>query len=342
MDHREPSRIVAAEERSDGLNDDADSPRRGRRLKLARPAGRLDARRAVAALLLALSVALLLVYAGGRMVRWLHGQPRYQLPFSQIELVPPPPSCFRGGAAAFLERARANVGEAEVLPLLDLAPGRVELVFKRFPWVERVDAVDRPPGGLVVHLTYNEPVAKVLLPTGEQFALDRAARILPPEDLDVECAGGLIQINGRGIAPPARSRAGLVWKTETADSAETDRGVIQAAALAGFLLEPERRRQAEETPALRILVVATTESAGRGLFLQNAEGAMILWGRGPGEERSGEPSAIEKWNLLTAKAKAEGIRRGDPGDYWAFVGDDLKYMKTAPPRTGRSAGSASR
>jgi len=346
MDHREPSRIVAAGGRSDGLNDDADTPPRARRLAFARPAGRLDARRAVAALLVFLSVALVLVYMGGRLVdravRWLHDQPRYQLPFNQIELVPPPPSCFRGGVAAFLERARENVGESEVLPLLDLEPGRVELVFKRFPWVERVEAIDHPPGGLVVHLNYNEPVAKVLFPTGEQFALDRRARILPPEDLNVECAGGLIQISGRRITPPASTRAGLVWKTESADAAEIDRGVVQAAGLAGFLLEPERRRQADEIPALRVLVISTTESEGRGLFVQNAEGTMILWGRGPGDERPGEPSALDKWELLTAKAKAEGIRRGNPGDYWAFVRNDLKYMKTASPRSGSSSGSASR
>lgn len=346
MDHREPSRIVAAGRRSDGLNDDAESPPRARPLAFTRRAGRVDARRAVAALLVVLSVGLVLVYMGGRLVdraiHWVHGRPRYQLPFDKIELVPPPPPCFRGGAPAFLERARKNVGESEVLPLLDLAPGRIELVFKRFPWVERVDAIHRPPGGLVVHLTYNEPVAKVLFPTGEQFALDRRARILPPEDLDVGCAGDLIKINGRRITPPASTRAGLVWKTESADSAEVDRGVIQAAGLAGFLLEPERRRQADETHALRILVIETTESEGRGLFVLNAEGAMILWGRGPGEERPGEPSALDKWELLTAKAKAEGIRPGDPGDYWAFVRNDLKYMKTASPRSGTSAGSASR
>jgi len=346
MEYREPSRIVAAGGRTDGLNDDAESPPRARRFDFARPTGRIDARRVAAALLLTLSVALAMAYVGGRLlngaVRWLHGQPRYQLRFDQIQLVPPPPSCFRGGAPAFLERARRNAEESEVLPLLDLAPGRVELVFKRFPWVERVDSIERPPGGLIVHLAYNEPVAKLLFPTGEQFVLDRRARILPPEDLDVDCAGGLIQIIGREIIPPSPRRAGLVWKTDANNSPEVDRGVIQAARLAGFLLDPDRRGQADETPALRVLVIATTEANGRGLFVQNAEGAMILWGSGPGDERPGEPSAPEKWELLAAKAKTDGIRRGDRGDYWAFVHNDLKYMKTASPRSGSSGGSASR
>lgn len=337
MEYREPSRIVAAGGRTDGLNDDAETPRRARRFEFARPVGRIDARRVAAALLLFLSVALAFVYVGGRLldgaVGWLHRQPRYQLPFNQIQLVPPPPPCFRGGASAFLERARANAEESEILPLLDLAPGRVELVFKRFPWVERVDSIEQPPGGLVVHLSYNEPVAKILFPGGEQFALDRQARILPPEDLDVDCAGGLIRINGAGIVPPSTPRAGLVWKTDGTGAAEVDRGVALAARLAGFLLEPDRRSLADETPALRVLFIATTESTGRGLFVQNAEGTMILWGSAPGEERPGEPSAAEKWKLLAAKAKAEGLRRGDRGDYWAFVHNDLKYMKTAPPRS---------
>lgn len=337
MEYREPSRIVAAGRRVDELNDDAEAPRRARRFDFARPAGRIDARRVAAALLLLLSIVLAFVYVGGRLlngaVDWLHRQPRYQLPFNQIQLVPPPPSCFRGGAPAFLERARSNADESEVLPLLDLAPDRVELVFKRFPWVERVDSIERPPGGLVVHLAYNEPVAKILFPAGEQFALDRQARILPPEDLDVDCAEGLIRINGLGIVPPSTPRAGLVWKTDSADSAEVDRGVAQAARLAGFLLDPDRRGLAENTPALRVLVIATTESNGRGLFVQNAEGTMILWGGAPGEERPGEPTAAEKWRLLVAKAKSDGLRRGDRGDYWAFVHNDLRYMKTAPPRS---------
>jgi len=337
MEYREPSRIVAADGRSDGLNDDAEPPRRAPRFDFARPAGRIDARRVAAALLLVVSIALALVYVGGRLlsgaVIWLHGQPRYQLPFDQIQLVPPPPSCFRGGAPAFLERARRNAEEAEVLPLLDLAPGRIELVFKRFPWVERVDSIERPPGGLIVHLAYNEPVAKVWFPSGEQFALDRQARILPPEDLDVGCAGGLIEIRGRGIIPPSTPRAGLVWKTDGENSPEVDRGVVQAARLAGFLLEPDRRRRADETPALRFPFISTAEANGRGLFIQNAEGTMILWGSGPGEERPGEPSAPEKWEILAAKAKADGVRPGNRGDYWAFVHSDLKYMKTAPPRS---------
>ncbi len=340
MEYREPSRIVAAEGRVGDLNDDAESASRMRRFEFVRPTGRLDTRRVLAAVVLLASILAVVFYLGGHAidgaVRWLHRQPRYQLRFDQIELSAPPPSCFRGGAAAFLERVRKNANEPEVLPVLDLAPDRIERAFKLFPWVERVDSIDFPPRGLVVHLAYNVPVAKVLFPTGEQFVLDRHAHLLPIEDIDVECVGGLIQISGQGVVPPKENRTGLVWKTETPDRPELaniDRGVLQAAELAAFLLEPDRIRQAQEMPALRVFVVSATDPHGRGLFVQNAERAMILWGRGPGEEQPGEPSALEKWKILTTWAKNKSLTAGSVGDYWMFSQNELRFIQASRPKS---------
>ena len=101
MDYRELPRIVAPDDPGE------DDPPRPRRFPLSRPV-RLDLRKVATVAMLALSLAAVLFYAGRHAIdsarAWLHAQPRYRLAFDRIELPEPPPDCFRGGTAAFLER----------------------------------------------------------------------------------------------------------------------------------------------------------------------------------------------------------------------------------------------
>lgn len=327
MEYRDLSRIVA----SDG-DDGQEAPARIRRFEFVRSTGRLDLRKIAAVLLLAVSLVAVLGYVGGQVARstiaWLHRQPQYQLPFDQIELPVPPPACFRGGAYAFLERVRRNADEAEILPVLDVNPERIDRAFKLFPWVEAVESIEFPPRGLIVRLAYREPVAHVLVATSDQVVLDRHGLILPLEDIDTERLGRLILIRGEGLTVPSTDRLGKLWKTETPQTprrAAVDEAVLQAARLSGFLLEPSRKEQAESTSALRILAVIISDP--RGLFLQNSENAMILWGRGPGDEQPGELSAQEKWGILANQAAKGLLKPGQNGDYWEFGRNELRFKR---------------
>ncbi|MDR3617764.1 MAG: hypothetical protein P4L85_00295 [Paludisphaera borealis] len=335
MEYREPSRIVASERRADGLIEDADSPSRLRRFEFVRRTGRLDARRLLGAFLLA-SVALVVVLYVGRqaldgMVSWLHRQPRYQIRFDQIQLATPPPDCFRGGAPAFLERVRKTANEPEKLSVLDLKPDQIVNAFKRFPWVENVESAAVLPGGIEVRLAYNEPAAIVQVAAGVEVVLDRHGVLLPLEDIDTARIGRPIRITGTGVVAPASTRIGLVWKTETPEQpelAKVDRRILQAAKLAGFFMEPKRMREAESAQALRMLVIFATDR--RGLFVQNSENAMLLWGEAPGEEKSDEPSADEKWRILAAKAKSNALEPQKKPGFWTFSHNDMLFAPTGP------------
>lgn len=332
MEYREPPRIVA----SDDDGGDADFPRR--RFPLARP-GRLDTRKISAAVMLALSLTAVVFYAGRQAldaaVQWLQDQPRYQLPFGDVRLPEPPPESFKGGTPAFLERVRRNAKEPEVVALLKLDPVRLRNAFKSFPWVAEVGAIERPPGELIVHLKYRRPVAKVNVAGAGQFVLDREGCLLPLEDVDVERVGRLIWIVGRDLTAPRGDRAGTIWKTAAVDSpAEEaiDRGVVQAAGLAGFFLDPTR--EAEAPADARVYAVTVAESRGNPtLFVETERKVQILWGRGPGDEEPGELTAEEKWEFLLRQAR-RGLEQKDSRDLWVFNRSGMVYRPARPGRAG--------
>ncbi|WP_337174871.1 hypothetical protein [Paludisphaera sp.] len=332
MEYRDLPRIVAPDDGGDDLG-----PRpRQRRFPLARP-GRLDARKIATVGMLALSLAAVIFYAGRQAldasVEWLQNQPRYQLPFGEIQLPEPPPDCFRGGTAAFLERVRRNAKEPEVVSLLKVDPVRLRNAFKAFPWVESVGEIERPPGGLVVHLKYRRPVAKVAVSGAGNFVLDAEGCVLPLEDIDAERVGRLIWIVGNGLTAPPRERAGTIWRTAPADSAEVeglDRAVVEGAKLAAFLLDPSR--EADTPPDARVYSITVTEVRGDPvLFVVTDRTAQIQWGRGPGDEEPGELTAVEKWDLLVQQAR-RGLDQKDPHDLWLFNRSGMVYRPARPAR----------
>ena len=74
-----------------------------------------------------------------------------------------------------------------------------------------------------------------------------------------------------------------------------------------------------------LAIVATDR---RGLFIQNAEGAMIYWGEAPGSEASGNLEAKEKWEMLEKWASSSSRRILPSGDYWMFSRTELKPVET--------------
>ena len=172
MEYREPPRIAATEGRLDGVIDHPEPRPRLRRFELIRAHRQLDLPRVLAAVLVALAGLGILAYSAAHVVRlavrWLHQQPQYQLRFQDIRLAEPPPAWFRGGSEAFLKQVRENVDEAESLPVLDLAPDRIERDFRLFHWVDDVRRVEYPPQGITVHLVYKQPVARIPIPGGRR------------------------------------------------------------------------------------------------------------------------------------------------------------------------------
>jgi len=337
MEYREAPRIAATEGRLDGVIDHPD-PRPGlRRFELIRAHRQLDLPRVVVALILSLAGLGILGYVGAQAVRlavrWLHQQPQYQLKFLDIKLAEPPPAWFRGGAEAFLRQVRDNVGEAEILSVMELKPDRIEHDFKLFHWVDDVRCVEYPPQGIKVHLDYKQPVAMIPIPAGDRAILDRSGHLLPADDIDTEKLVPPIKITGRGLAPSADNRPGKAWNSSApgAEGARQERCVRGAASLASFLLEFARAGEAATVPALRVVSIILPVDH-RGFFVQTAEGATILWGESPDAESNGNLGSEEKWEILRKWAKSPSRRSLPEGDYWTFSRSEMKPVETRRER----------
>ena len=107
MEHRQPPRIVAGDQRFEGALEDRGSRFQFRRFPFMRSQRQLKFTRA---LVFILAISGVLVYLALQATRgifdWLHHQPQYQLPFDQIRLNPEPPPWFLGGKQVFLEAVR--------------------------------------------------------------------------------------------------------------------------------------------------------------------------------------------------------------------------------------------
>ena len=334
MVYRETPRIAAKDGRLDGVIDDADSRPRLRRFDFVRSERQLDLPRVLLASCLFVAGVALIGYLGTQalrtMIRWLHQQPQYQVKFLDIRLQDEPPAWFRGGSQAFLRQVRENVKEAEVLPVLDLETERIDRDFKLFPWVDARHSRRVSPPGHHGPSCLQAAGCNDSVPPGEHVILDRNGHILPVKDIDTEKLGPLIRITGAGLDQPATdNRPGRAWKSSApaAEGPRLERCVLGAARLAGFLQETDRARKAASVRALRVLAIVATDR--RGLFIQNAEGAMIYWGEAPGSEASGNLEAKEKWEMLKKWASSSPSRRILPsGDYWMFSRTELKPVET--------------
>lgn len=337
MEYREPPRIAAAERRLDGVVDDPNPRPRLHRFEFVHARRPLDSPRLALAILIAMAVVALLGYLVIRFsttaIDWLDHQPEFELPFADIELQPPPPEWFRGGKEAFLKQVREGASESAVLHLLELPRGELDkdqiaIDFKKFPWVKDVPRVEYPPHSIRVHLVYRTPVAWMHFPPGSPVYLDEEACVLAVENVDLSQVGRLILIKGSGLerASPD-NRPGLPWRSAPeADSQRLAESLKDAAALAGFLRAPARSRASAAAPPLRMIRIEAADP--RGLWLENAEHAMILWGDAPGKENPGSLKAAEKWAVLQKWAGNPARHSLPVGDYWQFSHSELIATET--------------
>jgi hypothetical protein len=254
---------------------------------------------------------------------WLAEQEPYQLPFDQIQLMPPPPEWYRGGAVVFLRSVRKDAMESETLSLLKFEHPRIRGAFLRNPWVEEIIRIGYPPRGLSLALRYRMPVALIQISRTEQYLVDEQATILPLEDVDLERLrqrSSVLVITGKRLAAPVDVRPGTVWRPRpgVGDVSEGNGRVKDSAALAGFLAQKSRSLAAGRPKALEFTTIIPTDEWSRGLFVVNSEGTYVLWGEAPGAESPENPSAEEKWVALRSWSEGTGTREIIPPDFWIF------------------------
>jgi hypothetical protein len=338
-EHRELPRIGTGDRRPETVAPEALVPTPLRELVWRKPSRTIGYRRIALGLAAVLGLGCtgwLAVLSG---FSWLSRQSPYQLPFKRIQLVPPPPPWFRGGADALLESIRERAGEAETLPILELKPERVRIAFLQSQWVERIVRVSFPPRGLRVELSYRQPVARVRVTTAnEEYLLDEAGIILSWDDVDLDLLGPIILITGQRLSAPLDARVGVAWKSPAGVhdvSVGTER-IRSAARLAGFLARKMRALGASRPAALDIHEInpmdtnprSFTDPRPRGLFIFNTAHHCFRWGEPPGEESPQDLSAEEKWAVLCDWSQGTQDGRLPGGDFWDFSPKGLVHVKT--------------
>ncbi len=279
---------------------------------------------------------------------WLAAQAAYQISFRSIELIPPPPSWYRGGPEGFLEALRRRARMPETIPLLATRADEIARVFEgNSPWVAKVDRVYFPPMGLAVTLRYREPAALVKPWDSDRlYLVDASAILLPPDDLDEDLRRfaehrGLVTINGPGLSTPREPRVGHRWELRpgAAEVAPGNSRIEAAARLAAFLRDRMKTIDRAREPALGIRYINPMDPANRGLFLKNDLGASILWGDAPGDEPPGQLSSEEKWEKWVDWSRKGPIPSIPEADYWEIRPTEVlhRHWKENPaPKSVRS------
>jgi hypothetical protein len=335
-EHREPPRIGSGDRLFDASLEQPSGGFRLRPFIAARHTRQLDSVKVGMVLLATLAIAIAIFFLGSWAMRstldWLAVQPPYQIPFKQIHLVNVPPAWFLGGKDALLESVRKSAGEPETISVLQVSSEQLAMSFKKYAWIEGAKVFKRP-GQIDVELRYYRPVAWVQLSSTDQIVIDEKGVILPAENVDVPKLklDGVIQIIGDGLSAPTDRRPGVVWKVRDSGGLErADERIRAAAAMASFLLQEPQKGDAQRSRALRIRVINVQEFTGRGLFIFNDEDIAILWGKAPGDEPPGMPTATEKWAMLRRWQETEKARFLAERDFWAFSNDRLRHI--CPPQ----------
>lgn len=186
-------------------------------------------------------------------------------------------------------------GALDELSALDRgAVERVERAFALHTWVARVATVrKRYPAVVEVDLEFRRPMAMVEV-VGGLYPIDREGVLLPPSNFAEIQVRDYLRVNV-GKSSPA-GPVGTPWGDDL---------VADAACIAGALandwktigLYRLRALDAEQARLARL----PAEFA-----LETRQGARVVWGRAPGKESTGEPSAATKIARLVTQVKQVG------------------------------------
>lgn len=313
MDQDEPPRRLSTEGRfRDPIELGLEPPARGRpRLRRLPNPGRFrslsSGQKALIGLLACLLLALSTMLVGGLrrgVISFVHAREQYQLSWSEIELSPPPPPWFRGGSSRFLDRVWEKTTEPRTFSSLDLDPRRLNLLFRRNPWVHQVVKVEALyPNRVVVRLVYRVPVGLAKLDEDRKVLVDQAGVMLPPEDVDLE----MLEVVGlANFQAPKAFRHGEVWSVD--DPTRRER-IVAAARLSGFI-QSRRGSLVEALPSTHYVLVQpfTVEKPEprNGLYVQitggksvrEGDSLMFLWEDSGAIRSVRELSDDQKWTML--------------------------------------------
>lgn len=216
------------------------------------------------------------------------GQRYYSLELNQVALTPQP-DYIQTEVAKWVFDAT----DLKSLSLMDVqATAQIANAFATSPWVENVLRVQKTSDGRVdIQVIYRRPVAMVEVISDHPeveglsyFPVDAKGTLLPTEDFSQANTKEYIHLVIKDSYPISDT-----------GSSYGDTRVSDAAGLAG-ILHPLRDR----LPISEISVVprAPHEEGPVTLVLKFANERSVVWGRAPGKELAGEPSAKEKLQTL--------------------------------------------
>ncbi len=217
-----------------------------------------------------------------RQVPDLQTRPEYRIPFSHLQLEPPPPDF---APRNLLEQVQLRANLDPELSVLDTElPRRLAEAFAGHPWIEQVIAVRNTwPASVTIELKYRRPVALIQVNDGF-YAVDAKGVLLPPSDFNQESLQQYLPV--AGIASRPRGAAGQVW---------SDPAVLGAAKLADFL---GARWKPLGLAGIEIPAGVGSKPDDLRFELKTAGGSRILWGRIPGSTHPGELAARQKLGRL--------------------------------------------
>ncbi len=210
----------------------------------------------------------------------LSTRPEYRLPFTAIELSPPPGDVVPADLVAQIQRQRDFSATVSILDR-SLAQ-KLAGAFRQHPWIDSVREVRLTyPPRIVVEVTYRRPVGLVQSKSG-LYPIDAEGVLLPPSDFKTEDVTRYPQI--RNVRSVPGGAAGTAWG---------DPVVFAAARLADVL---ER-----DWAGLQLEAIVAPKPAQAGvnpadlMFELTAQGgSKIVWGRAPGSGHPGELTATQK------------------------------------------------
>ena len=290
----------------------------------------------LAASTLLLVVLLMIGWSTSRLiVAWVAARQAYQLPFSEIELVPPPDPWVKGETSGILEQVRENSRYGPTINFLDLDLKRIEADFRTCAWVKDVLLVEKSYRRLTIHLTYRKPVAVVvILPKQHEagklppiaYPIDDEAVYLPDTDIDW-VSKNPFQVRGmseplieiREVLSTIPPKVGTPWKLPASDN-PLDGGdpmVFRAAKLADFLQgRAQANRDFPGRPSFASIHIPDVPD--HPFILMDRDNHRVDWGKAPGDEKWGEPSCDARWKMLLDWIKVHGPLTAKWPDYLSF------------------------
>ncbi len=242
--------------------------------------------------------------------------PEYQLSEQKIQVDTPP-------AWVDVDLKQEILGNLQQdASLLDnqLVPSAVATC-KSWPWVEKINRVEKVADGLDVELQYRQPIGLVEISTSSgQQVIDRHGVLMDPRTMDTISSEKLVRISvSRPL--PGQQKIWAVWQ---------DHRVIDAAKIGSI--------NGADWGKLGCYRIVSWDPPGSQsnknpfeIWPRTANGIKIVWGSAPGKEKTGEASAdqkLEAVRLYLAQAGQENDanrgRKIDVRSGSAVLVDDLQ------------------